>query len=557
MKMFRRGFRSFLPVFLFLAMTVGFIWGLNPVTVQAAAFANGADVSWLPQMEAQGYKFYDDSGVQKDCLQILKEHGIDSIRLRVWVNPSNDLYSGHCSKSEMVSMAVRAKNMGFRIMIDFHYSDSWADPGKQNKPAAWSGHGITQLKTDVYNHTTDVLNALKSSGVTPEWVQVGNETNDGMLWEDGRASKSMSNFTQLINSGYDAVKAVFSSAKVIVHISNGYDNSLFRWIFDGLKNNGGKYDVIAMSLYPSSSNWSSLNSQCLANMNDMVSRYGKEIIISEVGMEYTDASACKSFLTDIINKTKSVSGGKGTGVFYWEPQCYNWAGYTKGAWNTNGRPTVALDAFGGSVGPTPTPVRTATPTRTATSTPVRTVTPTPIRTVTPNVTPVRTPTPNGTPVRTATPIPPTGSIKVQFYNQSTAATTNQLYLNINLVNTGSAAITLANVKIRYYYTIDGAKPQNFYCDWAQAGSANVTGTFVTLSAAKTGADTYVEIGFLSGGGNLAGGAGTPIQARIAKNDWTNYTQTNDYSFNASATNYVDWTKVTGYISGSIQWGTEP
>jgi arabinogalactan endo-1,4-beta-galactosidase len=315
------------------------------VSTQAASFVCGADVSWLPQMEQKGYKFYDDNGVQKDCLQILKEHGINTIRLRVWVNPSDDPYSGHCSKAETVALAKRCAEMGFRIMIDFHYSDSWADPGKQYKPAAWVNHSFSQLLTDVYNHTYDVLSTLKTNGVTPEWVQVGNETNNGMLWEDGKASKSMKNFTQLINSGYDAVKAVFPGTKVIVHISNGYDNSLFRWIFDGLKNNGGKYDVIGMSLYPAVDNWSSMNNQCLSNMNDMVSRYGKEVMICEVGMDSIAPQATKDMLTDLLKKVKSVSGGKGLGVLYWEPQCYNWAGYGKGAWNTNGRPSIAMDAF--------------------------------------------------------------------------------------------------------------------------------------------------------------------------------------------------------------------
>ncbi|HOK50179.1 MAG TPA: glycosyl hydrolase 53 family protein, partial [Sedimentibacter sp.] len=263
---------------------------ISPAPVAAANFAKGADVSWLSQMEEHGYKFYDDNGVAKDCLQILKEHGIDSIRLRVWVNPSNDPYSGHCSKEETVRMAKRCADMGFRIMIDFHYSDSWADPGKQYKPAAWNNHDINQLKADVYNHTYDVLSALKSNGVKPEWVQVGNETNDGMLWEEGRASKNMKNFALLINSGYDAVKAVFSDAKVIVHISNGHNNSLFRWIFDGLRSNGAKFDVIGMSLYPEVDNWSSMSNQCLSNMNDMVSRYGKEIMICEVGMPAYPAS---------------------------------------------------------------------------------------------------------------------------------------------------------------------------------------------------------------------------------------------------------------------------
>jgi hypothetical protein len=173
------------------------------------------------------------------------------------------------------------------------------------------------------------------------------------------------------------------------------------------------------------------------------------------------------------------------------------------------------------------------------------VTPTPVQTATPG------------PVETATPIPTTGSIKIQFYNQSTAATTNQIYLNIKLLNTGSSAIALSNVKIRYYYTIDGSKPQNFYCDYTPIGSSNVISTFVTMSSAITGADTYLEMGFTNGAGNLSAGGNTTIQARFAKNDWTNYTQTNDYSFNSSATTYVDWTKTTGYVSGALQWGTEP
>ncbi|MBP7792880.1 MAG: glycosyl hydrolase 53 family protein [Candidatus Goldbacteria bacterium] len=308
----------------------------------AATFANGADVGWLSQMESSGYKFYDDNGVQRDCLQILKDHCIDSIRLRVWVNPSG----GWCGKQDVVNMALRAKNMGFRIMIDFHYSDSWADPGKQTKPAAWAGYDFNQLVQAVYDHTYDVLNTLAANGITPEWVQVGNETNDGMLWEDGRASANMGNFARLISSGYDAVKAVNPQIKVIVHISNGYDNGLFRWIFDGLKNNGEKWDVIGMSLYPEPTNWQTLTGQCLTNMNDMIIRYsGKEVMICEIGMDYREMQASHDFITDIINKTKSLAGNKGLGVFYWEPECYNWQGYTKGAWNTNGRPTIAMDAF--------------------------------------------------------------------------------------------------------------------------------------------------------------------------------------------------------------------
>jgi arabinogalactan endo-1,4-beta-galactosidase len=348
-----------------------------PITAKAATFANGADVSWLPQMEANGYKFYDDNGVQKDCLQILKEHGINSIRMRVWVNPSNDPYSGHCSKNEVVELAKRCQNMGFRIMIDFHYSDSWADPGKQYKPSAWVNHSTDQLMSDIYNHTYDVLSALKSNGVTPEWVQVGNETNNGMLWDNGKASTNMKSFAQMINSGYNAVKAVFPQAKVIVHLSNGHDNSLFRWMFDGLKNNGAKYDVIGMSLYPETSDWWTVSNQCLSNMQDMVSRYGKEIMICEVGMPTVPASAAKDFITDMLKKVSSLSSGKGLGVFYWEPQCYNWASYGKGAWDTNGRPTIAMDAFLSNNSGLPTDSPTAPPTPTVTPTVTVTSTPTP------------------------------------------------------------------------------------------------------------------------------------------------------------------------------------
>jgi hypothetical protein len=177
------------------------------------------------------------------------------------------------------------------------------------------------------------------------------------------------------------------------------------------------------------------------------------------------------------------------------------------------------------------------------------VTPTPVRTPTPQVT--------VTPVRTATPVPTTGSIKVQMYNSNTTATSNAVYAQFKVVNTGTSTVALSNVKLRYYYTIDGAKAQTFFCDYATVGSANVTGTFVSMTAPKTGADYYLEIGFGSSSGSISAGSSAEVQARFAKTDWSNYTQTNDYSFNSTATSYVDWTKVTGYISGALQWGTEP
>jgi arabinogalactan endo-1,4-beta-galactosidase len=167
-----------------------------------------------------------------------------------------------------------------------------------------------------------------------------------MLWPLGKASTNMANFAALIQSGYNAVKSIDSNIKVIVHISNGYDNSLFRWIFDGLKANNTSYDVIGMSLYPTASNWQNLNFQISTNMNDMVSRFGKEVMVVEVGMPANDPSTCKSFISDLITKVAQVNNTKGLGVLYWEPQSYNnWKAYGLGAFDTAGKPTLAMDAF--------------------------------------------------------------------------------------------------------------------------------------------------------------------------------------------------------------------
>lgn len=150
-----------------------------------------------------------------------------------------------------------------------------------------------------------------------------------------------------------------------------------------------------------------------------------------------------------------------------------------------------------------------------------------------------------------------GGLKVQFYNGSTAVSGNQIYGRFLLVNTTSASIALSGIKIRYYYTKDGTQNQNFWCDWSPVGTANVTGTFGTVSPAKVNADSYLEIGFSVAAGSIAPNATLDIQTRTAKTDWSNYNQSNDYSFNATATSYVDWNKVTAYQSGSLKWGIEP
>ncbi|WP_029503319.1 glycoside hydrolase family 48 protein [Lachnoclostridium phytofermentans] len=150
-----------------------------------------------------------------------------------------------------------------------------------------------------------------------------------------------------------------------------------------------------------------------------------------------------------------------------------------------------------------------------------------------------------------------GDVKIQMYNGNTSATTNGIAPRFKLVNTGSNSINLSDVKIRYYYTIDGEKSQNFWCDWSSIGSGNVTGTFVKMATPKTGADYYLEIGFTSGAGSLQAGQGIEVQGRFSKTDWSNYTQTGDFSFNSSGNSYADWNKSPAYVSGKLTWGMEP
>lgn len=141
-----------------------------------------------------------------------------------------------------------------------------------------------------------------------------------------------------------AVKEVFPNAKVIVHLQGGDDNNLYRWIFDVLKENNAQYDVIGMSLYPGTDTWKTMTSSCIANMKDMVSRYNKEVMICEVGMSWDEAATSKEFLTELIAQSKAID--ECLGVFYWEPQSYGgWNGYTLGAFDESGKPTVAMDAF--------------------------------------------------------------------------------------------------------------------------------------------------------------------------------------------------------------------
>ncbi len=325
-----------------------------------SGFARGADVSWLTEMESNDYLFYNSAGEETECMSLLKDLGMNAIRLRVWVNPTD----GWCNKSDLLVKAKRANDLNMRIMVDFHYSDEWADPNDQHKPVAWEEYTLTELCDAVTEHTTEVLSALNDWGITPEWIQLGNETTYGMMWNDEDLYADNSgylfandgaNYTKLHNAGYDAAKAIFPDALVVVQIDRGYNNDLTSTLLSTIigNDNGSedaKLDVLGLSLYPSSSNYEELVSSCYDNMQWIVDNYDLDVMICEVGMSYDEPDAASAFLTDIISKTQAVTDSEGNerglGVFYWEPESYNnWKSYTLGAFDDEGYPTAALDAF--------------------------------------------------------------------------------------------------------------------------------------------------------------------------------------------------------------------
>lgn len=308
-------------------------------------FAKGADISWLTEMESEGVKFFFPDGEEGDCIRILKGQGMNCLRFRVWVNPENEWNS----TEDVVAKCRRAVAEGMDVMIDFHYSDSWADPGKQNIPQAWKGFDADQLVEAVGDYTESVLAELREAGVAPKWVQIGNETTNGMLWPYGQADKNPADLARMINSAYTAIKKVFPDALAILHIDRAQENSLYRWFFDLMKTHGARYDIIGMSLYPEPENYKSYVRAALANMQDCIERYDKDVMLCEVGMGEAYPEDCRAFLTECLSLAEQLPAERFLGVLYWEPQCYNsWHGYKKGAFTANGRPSAALGAFGKS-----------------------------------------------------------------------------------------------------------------------------------------------------------------------------------------------------------------
>ncbi len=312
-------------------------------------FAKGADISWATEMEKKGYKFYAPEGAMaKECTSLMKSLGFNAVRYRVWVNPSD----GWCNKEDVLVKAKRAQKLGMAIMIDFHYSDSWADPSKQTIPSAWEGKDLAGLTKAVSDHTAEVLNLLKENGIDVAWVQVGNETNTGMLWPTGSiGSSNYTNFCTLVNAGYDAVKAVYPDALVILHHSNAQDLGKNQWFYNLVKAGGGKYDMIGLSLYPSYWNdkqsaypdWTPYCTAAVANVKALRAQFAKPVMLVEFGMPASEPEKAKAALEFVLDGLKDYSGFKG--IFYWEPESEKGRNnYDYGAF-AGGRPTIALDPF--------------------------------------------------------------------------------------------------------------------------------------------------------------------------------------------------------------------
>jgi len=318
-----------------------------------ADFVKGADVGFLTGQERHGVKFHDRNGRERECLELLKnDYQMSAIRMRVWVNPRG----GSCDKNELLAMARRVKALGMQLMVDFHYSDSWADPAKQPIPKAWEGHTYKQMKRDLAQHTIEVLTLLKENDIEPRWVQVGNETANGLLWPMGHIEKNPKQYAGFIRAGYDAVKKVFPKAIVIVHLDRGHKQSLYDWNLDIVRKYGGRWDMIGMSLYPY---WAmeghpelkadDIITDCMSNIRHVSEKYKCDVMIVETGFEVDEQHPEKMEegrrqLTRVIKEARSMTNGHCRGVFYWEPQCLP-GGYKLGAFDHNAAPTAIMEAF--------------------------------------------------------------------------------------------------------------------------------------------------------------------------------------------------------------------
>ncbi len=307
-----------------------------PVSGAQAAALNirGVDLSSLPKGEDKGAVFRYADGTRGDAVRILREAGANWARIKVWVNSAD----GYHGKRQLLAMARRIQAQGMRLLVDFHYSDTWADPGKQFKPAAWNSLTGTALETAVRDHTADILGSLARQGTPAAMAQIGNEINGGMLWPDGR-STDWDKLAGLLNAGAQGARSASPGTRLALHLAEGGDNGGTRWWFDNATSRGVPFDVIALSFY---GYWHGTLAQLRTNLHDAASRYGKDVLVAETAYPFRLGSKDNhediiagpsqlvpgypatpqgqtAWMRDIGQVVASVPGGRGLGIFYWEP----------------------------------------------------------------------------------------------------------------------------------------------------------------------------------------------------------------------------------------------
>ncbi|MCD7764511.1 MAG: glycosyl hydrolase 53 family protein [Lachnospiraceae bacterium] len=322
----------------------------------------GMDLSTLQAVEENGGKFFDN-GQQADAMEILKSYGMNLVRLRLWNDPfdenGNSYGAGGGDIETTLALAKRAKKLGVGWLLDFHYSDFWADPGKQRVPKAWRGMDEKELEQAVYEYTLQILNRCREEDIVPQMVAVGNELSNGLLWPMGQLPPcrkqeellhAYKNVAAFVSAGIRAVRD-FAANKipVMLHLDNGGNNALYRSWFDHYFANGGEdFEYIGLSYYPF---WHGTLDMLQNNMNDIAKRYGKKLVVAEVSMGFTmeDYAAYEhlasgerkgmatkpeiaanvpypmtpqgqaDFMRDCIRVIRQVPDGLGCGFIYWEP----------------------------------------------------------------------------------------------------------------------------------------------------------------------------------------------------------------------------------------------
>jgi arabinogalactan endo-1,4-beta-galactosidase len=307
-----------------------------PPTSKTIGRMIGADISFLPQIEngsgrfAQGSTGFFENGKQVDPIELLKRHGFNYIRLRIFVHPENPRgYSpgvGFCGLDSTLSMARRVKAAGMGLLLDFHYSDYWADPQQQNKPLAWARLDYPALRDSLKSYTTGVLQTMQRQGTLPDMVQIGNEINHGLLWPDGHIG-NLDQLAGLLRAGVEGTEAVDPRIPVMMHLALGGQNEEARFWLDNMIARGVKFDIIGLSYYP---RWHGTLEDLSANLHDLVARYHKPVDV----VEYAD------FKGAVHRIVFGLPDDMGKGAAIWEP-----LGWRSGLFDRGGNVTGLMAVY--------------------------------------------------------------------------------------------------------------------------------------------------------------------------------------------------------------------